>query len=338
MATVEKDPVTGMETTGHEWDGIKELNTPLPRWWLYTFYACILWSFGYWIVYPSWPTFSDYAHGVIGYSSRAELDKDMAAARKAQESWRVRLAAADIEAIVRQGPDRLRRTAAPVRCSENCPALPWRGRRGTGGRLSGAGRRRLDLGGTPGEILNTVRVGIRSGTRTRASARCPFSDQLKAPEIAGLADHVLSLSRQGRPERRRRQVVRGAMPPVTAPTAVATRVGRAETRRRNLASRRDQGRRRRPDRQSRHGVMPTWEGRLDAVALRWSRPMSMRSVGASRPSAELKRGKGRNSGPLSDLLVYPDAMNETTAPVHEEPMYVSRVKIHRAVSPACSGP
>jgi hypothetical protein len=35
------------ETVGHEWDGIEELNTPLPRWWLWTFYACIVWAIGY---------------------------------------------------------------------------------------------------------------------------------------------------------------------------------------------------------------------------------------------------------------------------------------------------
>ena len=46
----EIDEVTGVETTGHVWDGdLKELNKPLPRWWLYTFYACIVWAIGYWI-------------------------------------------------------------------------------------------------------------------------------------------------------------------------------------------------------------------------------------------------------------------------------------------------
>ena len=50
----EFDEVTGMHTTGHVWDGdIKELNRPLPRWWLYTFYVCILWAVGYWIAYPA---------------------------------------------------------------------------------------------------------------------------------------------------------------------------------------------------------------------------------------------------------------------------------------------
>ena len=54
----EVDSVSGRSTTGHEWDGIKELNTPLPRWWILTFYATILWAIGYWIVYPAWPLVS----------------------------------------------------------------------------------------------------------------------------------------------------------------------------------------------------------------------------------------------------------------------------------------
>ena len=52
------DSVTGTATTGHAWDGIRELNTPLPRWWLWSFYLTIVWSIGYWIVYPAWPLVS----------------------------------------------------------------------------------------------------------------------------------------------------------------------------------------------------------------------------------------------------------------------------------------
>ena len=65
MSEVERDPVTGTETTGHVWDGIKELNTPLPKWWLYVLYATIVWSIGYWVIYPAWPTFVGYTHGVL---------------------------------------------------------------------------------------------------------------------------------------------------------------------------------------------------------------------------------------------------------------------------------
>src|ERR1051325_1641322 len=76
---MEVDAVTGTPTTGHEWDGVRELNTPLPRWWVWIFYATIVWSIGYWIVYPAWPLVSGYSRGVFGWQSReavvAELDQ-----------------------------------------------------------------------------------------------------------------------------------------------------------------------------------------------------------------------------------------------------------------------
>jgi len=73
----EVDEISGVETTGHEWDGIKELNNPLPRWWLWTFYATIVWSIGYMIAYPAWPLINSATQGVLGYSSRAELHRDV---------------------------------------------------------------------------------------------------------------------------------------------------------------------------------------------------------------------------------------------------------------------
>ena len=77
MAERETDALTGTETTGHEWDGIKELNPPLPKWWLYTFYATIVWAFGYFVLYPAWPTFSTFTKGTLGYSSRADIAETM---------------------------------------------------------------------------------------------------------------------------------------------------------------------------------------------------------------------------------------------------------------------
>src|SRR5579859_7168820 len=74
----EIDSVSGRSTTGHEWDGIKELNTPLPRWWVWTFYITILWSIGYWVVYPAWPLVSSYTTGMLHYSSRASVAEELA--------------------------------------------------------------------------------------------------------------------------------------------------------------------------------------------------------------------------------------------------------------------
>src|SRR5271167_3709151 len=71
------DVHSGMATTGHEWDGIKELNTPLPKWWLYTFYATIIWAVGYWLVYPAWPLLWGYTGGLLGWQSRAAVVADI---------------------------------------------------------------------------------------------------------------------------------------------------------------------------------------------------------------------------------------------------------------------
>ena len=74
---VEKDEFSGTDTTGHEWDGIKELDTPMPRWWLWTMYGTIIWAIGYWIVMPAWPLVSSYTSGFLGYSSRGSLEQEL---------------------------------------------------------------------------------------------------------------------------------------------------------------------------------------------------------------------------------------------------------------------
>src|SRR5215475_5920244 len=89
----EVDKVTGRTTTGHEWDGIRELNTPLPRWWLWIFYATIVWSIGYWIVYPAWPLISSFTGGTFGWNSRSEVAGELAAIRAKRSGIMGQLAA-----------------------------------------------------------------------------------------------------------------------------------------------------------------------------------------------------------------------------------------------------
>jgi len=96
----ERDAITGTETTGHEWDGIKELNTPLPKWWVWTFYITIVWGIGYTISYPAWPLVSSATERVLGYSSRMAVEEAIEANAEAQRVYTDMIAAMEMDEIV----------------------------------------------------------------------------------------------------------------------------------------------------------------------------------------------------------------------------------------------
>src|ERR1700737_1384864 len=93
------DHASGKTTPGHQWDGIKELNTPLPRWWVITFYATIIWAVGYWIVYPAWPMLWSNTTGILHYSSRADVAVELANLEKIRGDKMVALGAAPLADI-----------------------------------------------------------------------------------------------------------------------------------------------------------------------------------------------------------------------------------------------
>lgn len=93
------DEATGTQTVGHEWDGIEELNTPLPRWWLWTFYLTILFAIGYVIAYPAWPMIDSASKGALGWSSRGQLEAELAAETERRAPIMRALATTDIAAL-----------------------------------------------------------------------------------------------------------------------------------------------------------------------------------------------------------------------------------------------
>ena len=123
MSDKHVDSFSGTETTGHVWDGIRELNNPLPRWWLWIIYATIIWSIGYYIFYPAIPLVSGYTKGILGYSSRAEVQKSVSEAKLAQASYMEALSKASLEEI-RTNPELLEfaraggKSAFNVNCSQ----------------------------------------------------------------------------------------------------------------------------------------------------------------------------------------------------------------------------
>ena len=88
-----------VETTGHSWDGIEEFNNPLPRWWLWTFYACIFWGVLYTIAYPAWPLLNGATPGILGFSTRQNVAAEIAAVEEANAAINTRLASAELTEI-----------------------------------------------------------------------------------------------------------------------------------------------------------------------------------------------------------------------------------------------
>jgi cytochrome c oxidase cbb3-type subunit 3 len=191
------DHVSGRTTTGHEWDGIKELNTPLPRWWLITFYATILWAIGYWIVYPAWPLLWSHTPGIWSYSTRAEVATELANLEKIRGDRMVALGAASLEEIEKNPALlALARARGKTVFGDNC--APCHGSGGAGAK----GYPNLNddewlWGGSLDQIMQTIQFGARSGhPKTHESAMLAFGKEgvLKKDQIVTVANYVRSLS------------------------------------------------------------------------------------------------------------------------------------------------
>lgn len=200
MAGREIDPLTGTETTGHEWDGIKELNTPMPIWWLYTFYACILFALVWMVLFPAVPWLSGYTQGILGYSTRATHRADLADQAAARAAWTGKFADLD-PAQIADNRELLQYAMSGGRIlfADNCAPC-----HGTGGSGRAAYPILVDddwiWGGTIDDIYQTIQYGIRNGhAEARDTVMPAFGTDgvLSADEINAVAEYVLSLSGAG---------------------------------------------------------------------------------------------------------------------------------------------
>ena len=194
------DPATGQEMKDHEWDGIVELDTPLPRWWLWTFYITIVWGIGYCIAYPAWPLISSATEGVLGYSSRAEVAASIEEANAARADISTRIAAASWSEIsADQELDDFARAGGAALYRTFCAQCHGAGAGGAKGYPNLIDDDWL-WGGSHEAIAATIRHGIRweDDGETRYSEMPAFGRDglLSTTEIKAVADHVLSLSGQ----------------------------------------------------------------------------------------------------------------------------------------------
>jgi cytochrome c oxidase cbb3-type subunit III len=203
MATIERDEVSGVNTTGHEWDGIKELNNPLPRWWIMTFYACIAFAIAYTIYYPAWPLIHGATPGLAGYSSRADFRAEENAAQAAQSKWTDQIAKASVEDILKN--DDLRSFAIAGGAASfkvNCVQCHGSGAAGAVGYPNLNDNDWL-WGGKIDQIYTTITDGIRytADDKTRVSQMPNFGTDaiLKSEQITQVANYVWTLS-GGKPD------------------------------------------------------------------------------------------------------------------------------------------
>jgi cytochrome c oxidase cbb3-type subunit 3 len=194
---IEKDTLSGTDTTGHEWDGVKELNTPLPTWWVYTFYATIVFAVVYCVLYPSWPWVNSHTQGLLGYTARSELTQELAAQAKARASFVDRIRAASL-ADIRKDPELLAFAMAGGRSAfqTNCMQC-----HGAGGAGSTGFPNLVDddwmWGGSVDQIYKTIQHGIRNtdeASRQSLMPRFGVDGLLTGQQVGAVTDYVMSLS------------------------------------------------------------------------------------------------------------------------------------------------
>lgn len=194
------DEISGTQTTGHEWDGIKELNTPLPRWWLWLFYATVVFSVIYMILFPSIPLINQATPGLLGYSSRGNLHERMSQVAADRESTNEQLAAMNFQEIV-DDPTMFDFAMRGGEAAYKLHCVQCHGSGAQGSQEYGYPNLNDDAwlwGGTHEDILYTITHGVRNADdpQARSSMMPAYGVQglLTRDEIGDTAEYVLSLS------------------------------------------------------------------------------------------------------------------------------------------------
>ncbi|SFT36802.1 cytochrome-c oxidase, cbb3-type subunit III [Sedimentitalea nanhaiensis] len=188
----------GHGTTGHQWDGIEEWDNPMPRWWLWTFYATIVWAIGYAIAYPAWPLINSATAGILGWSSRGELAQEIVAFDEVNAAINARLETTDLNAI-NDDPELYGYAVSAGAAVYRTWCAQCHGAGASG--VQGAGYPNLLdddwlWGGDVDAIYTTVSHGIRNedDDDARYSEMPAFGEILEPEEISQVVNFVMTLS------------------------------------------------------------------------------------------------------------------------------------------------
>jgi cytochrome c oxidase cbb3-type subunit 3 len=274
MANKHVDEATGTETVGHEWDGIEELDTPLPRWWLITFILTCVFALGYVIFYPAIPLASTATKGTLGWSSAGDLEAEMARYQAKRAPILKAIAATPVEALP-ANPELMRQAIEGGRAAFKVHCVQCHG----AGAAGSKGYPNLNdddwlWGGDLISLETTLTHGIRNPDHdeTRQSQMPAFGEVLQGHEIAQVVAYVRTLSGAEKPSRKS-----AAGAEIFANNCAACHgeggKGGREFGAPNLADGiwlygGDTATLTHTVKYSRGGVMPRWNNRLDPVTIR----------------------------------------------------------------------
>jgi len=270
------DEVTGVSTAGHEWDGIEELDNPMPRWWLWSLYATIVWGVVYVVLYPAWPLIDRATQGTLGWSSRGQFEQEMAADQLRKAPIREALARTPVERIA-DDPALFEAAVQGGSSAFKVHCVQCHG----SGAAGSKGYPNLNdddwlWGGNVAEIHKTIVDGIRNPNhdKTHLSIMPAFGRDaiLRPGEISDVVSYVRVISKQERNSaaaRRGGKIFADNCAACHGPTGMGDRQFGAP----NLTDAiwlygGDRDALTETVVNSRYGVMPAWGGRLDPVTIK----------------------------------------------------------------------
>ena len=195
-----KETKQTVQTTGHAWDGdLQEFNNPLPNWWLWGFYATVVFAIIYWIMFPTFPIGKTYTKGMMNdityktsdgkektthWNTRSLFMKEMQDAREMQQPYLDKIQKASYAVISKDQDMRaFAYSTAKVLFADNCAACHQAGGAGVIGLYPNLADDAWLWGGSHKQIG-------RKGSMPSFKSR--FNDE----NITDLSSYVLSLSKQ----------------------------------------------------------------------------------------------------------------------------------------------
>ncbi len=213
MDEPEHDVPTGQKTTGHEWNGIKELDTPVPKVVLAFLAIGTIFAVIYWVLAPAWPLGVSYTRGLLGLNDRQEVTQQVAAAQADRAIWTRRLTTEPL-ATLRADPAAMAYVdeVAPTLFADNCAACHGADLRGGPGFPNLTAPARL-WGGDLDTVAETIRVGINADDpQTRRSQMSAFGTfgTLDRDQIQAVSAFIRARSGQAVTAAERERIPSGA--------------------------------------------------------------------------------------------------------------------------------